>query len=303
MKLDQLRYFLETARHGHIGKASNILSISPSAISHSIAGLEEELGRELFLKKGKNIVLTSHGKLLMERARKLLQDVDAVKDEVASDCVELQGHYRLAGAHLLSSRFLAPAWTKIQNENPRLSAEIYSMRSAGVVAAAASGEFDFGLCLNPQPHPGISAMSIYSGQLVIVVNKRHPLLGLDKAKRVAALSRYSACLPKAFSGVDNCESHPNFEKYGIVPHVRCAFDSYDVAVENVASSQAWGLMPCWVLRSHKDRLAPIVPRGWDAPVHAFAVWPKNRLLTKALKRLIDGIRERFKSLPEFRKAA
>ena len=41
MKIDQLRYFFETARQGHIGRAANIVAISPSAISHSIAALEE----------------------------------------------------------------------------------------------------------------------------------------------------------------------------------------------------------------------------------------------------------------------
>lgn len=300
MKIDQLRYFLETARHGHIGKASNVLAISPSAISHSIAALEEELGRELFLKKGKNIVLTSHGKLLMERARKLLQDVDAVKDEVASDSVELQGHYRLAATHVLCSRFLAPTWTKIQSANPRLSAEIYSLRSAAVVAAVAGGEFDFGLCLSPQPHPSLNMEQVSGGQLVIVVGKKHPVLKLEKRARFRALSSYPASLAKAFQGIDNCESHPIFEKYGIVPDVRFAFDSYDVAVENVTSSQSWALVPCWVLRSHRDRLAAVWTKGWEAPLTTAAIWPKNRLLTKAMRRLIDGIRARFKSLPEFR---
>src|SRR5271156_5441681 len=114
MKLDQLKYFLETAKQGHVGKAANILAISPSAISHSIAVLEKELGRELFIKHGKRIILTNHGRLLMERARGLLENVEAVFDEVASDMVELQGHYRMAATHVLSSKFLAAAWTTLR---------------------------------------------------------------------------------------------------------------------------------------------------------------------------------------------
>src|ERR1700722_3577991 len=110
MKLDQLTYFLETAKQEHIGKASRVLAISPSAISHSISSLEEELGYPLFVKKGKNILLTNQGRLLMERAAEIVQRTQAIKDELTSDKLELQGHFRLAATHVLSAHFLAPSW-------------------------------------------------------------------------------------------------------------------------------------------------------------------------------------------------
>lgn len=297
MKFDQLRYFLETARQGHVGKAADVLAISPSAISHSIAELERELGRDLFLKQGKNIVLTSHGRLLMDRVRGLLNQVEAVRDEIASDNVELQGHYRMAATHLLCSKFLAPAWAELQKTSQRLTAEIYSLRSADVVAGIVSGSFDFGLCLNPQPHPAVNAEKVYGGQMVVAVRRNHPLLKLDKARAVRALSGYPASLPKAFQGVDNCESHPVFDRLGISPDIRFVFDSYDVAVEHLVNSQAWALLPCWIVRSNREKIAWIIPREWDAPVFASALWPKNRLPTRALKRLVSSLGQRFKELP------
>ena len=81
VKLEQLSYFLEVAKTEHVGKAAKALAISPSAISHSIRKLEEEFGRELFVKQGKRIHLTSHGKLLMERARKLLEEADSIRED------------------------------------------------------------------------------------------------------------------------------------------------------------------------------------------------------------------------------
>ncbi len=297
MKLDQLRYFLETARQGHVGKASGILSISPSAISHSIASLEKELGRELFLKQGKNIVLTSHGRLLMERARGLLEAVESVREEVASDQVELQGHYRMAATHVLSSKFLTPAWSRLQKGNPRLTAEIYSLRSAEVVSQVASAKLDFGLCINPQPHPALIAQKIYDGQMVVTVGRNHPLRKIEKSKALRALSSYPAALPKAFQGVDNCESHPIFGKFGIVPDIRFIFDNYDVAVEHLLSSRSWALLPCWIVRSNRDKIAWILPKGWEAPVFASALWPKSRPMTKVFQRLIAHLKDRFKALP------
>src|SRR3989338_3090305 len=117
MKLEQLTYFLEAAKTEHIGQAAKALAISPSAISHSISLLEEELGRELFIKKGKRIFLTSHGKILMERTSRLLNEVQAIQEEIKSESAELQGNYKLAASHDLCLRVLTPAWIEIQKEN------------------------------------------------------------------------------------------------------------------------------------------------------------------------------------------
>ncbi len=62
MKFDQLSYFVEAAKQQHLGRAARVLGVSPSTLSHSISSLEEELGRDLFQKKGKTLALTLHGK-------------------------------------------------------------------------------------------------------------------------------------------------------------------------------------------------------------------------------------------------
>ena len=91
MTLDQLRYFHEAARFQHVGKAARFVHISPSAVSAAIAALEAELDCKLFDRQGKTIALTDQGKLLKERAEKLLEQVSGIKEvvhgkEIASFC-------------------------------------------------------------------------------------------------------------------------------------------------------------------------------------------------------------------------
>src|SRR5436190_23187236 len=110
MKFDQLQYFVEAARRQHIGQAALFLHISPSAISHSITALEEEFGKRLFEKHGRQIKLTPHGKLLLDRAEFLLTEAHRVREELSSDQLEMRGHYRIAATHTLCSEFLTPTW-------------------------------------------------------------------------------------------------------------------------------------------------------------------------------------------------
>ena len=147
MKLDQLEYFVATARRQHIGQAAIFLNISPSAISHSITALEEELGKRLFEKQGRQIKLTTHGKLLLDRAEFLLNEAERIREDLSSEEVTLRGHYRIAATHWICSEIITPTWLSIQKSNPGLTASLISMRSSEVVAMATSGEIDLGFCL------------------------------------------------------------------------------------------------------------------------------------------------------------
>ncbi len=288
MKIHQLMYFIEAARQEHIGKAAKILAISPSAISHSISALEEELGRELFSKQGKNILLTSHGKLLMERVSKLMAELDAIKEELTSEDADLQGTYRMAASHLLCPQLLLPAWAGVQAKNPRLRAELFTLRSADVLSGVSSGEYDFGICFSPQSHASIQIKPLYRGQLLIAVRPEHPVLKVNgKRERLRRVSEYPCALPKSYQGIDNCETHPVFSEFGITPRTEVVFDSYEVAVTKILLGNTWSLLPDWVARRHG--LITLTADGWDAPVNISALWPTNRLLTRTLVELVEAL--------------
>lgn len=294
MKLDQLRYFLEAARRQHIGKAAGILCISPSAVSHNIAELERELGRDLFVKKGRRLLLTHHGRLLMERTQALMEQLDALKDEMASEQTELRGHCRLAATHWLCPHFMAPAWAAVQGGNPRLTAELHSLRSTQVIAGVSSGEYDLGLCFNPQSHSSFDIRPVYEGRLVVAVRKGHPIL--RQAAPLKALSRYPAALSRAFFGMDNCETHPVFEKFGIVPRGTFISDSYETDAAVILATDTWGFFPDWIVKAYPGLKALPVPNGWDAPVRVALLWPKHRPVSKALERLAVEIKGLFSKL-------
>ncbi|WP_032113860.1 LysR family transcriptional regulator [Candidatus Paracaedibacter symbiosus] len=286
MKLTQLIYFLETARHEHVGKAAQILAISPSAISHSIAALEREFGKDLFIKNGKNIQLTNFGKIMAERAEYILQTTEKIKRELLSGTVELQGHYSLAASHMLSEHFLTPSWISIQKAYPHLTSEIYSLRSSDVVQKVSRGELDFGICFNPQSNPNFEEEVLHEGQLILVVRANHPILEVEPSEQPQRLSQsYPAILPKSFQGISNCETHPIFKAFHMQQQETLLFDNYAVAFQAIAQSDAWGLIPDILLKITPISFGSIIPAGWEAPMKISAIWPRKRLITNVLNQL------------------
>lgn len=293
MKFDQLQYFVETARRQHIGQAARFLNISPSAISHSIAALEDELGKVLFEKQGRQIRLTQHGKLLLDRAEFLLAEANRIREELSSDQVEMRGHYRIGATHVLCSEFLTPSWMDLQKEHPALTATLHSLRSGEILSRVGSGEIDLGICFSPHSGPNHDQEVIHEGKLVICFGNKHPFL---RDRRLEDLDRYPCITALAAQGIENCENHPSFQKLRIQPRVANLFDSYDVAIRALQSQTVWTLLPDFIAYSHRDVITTYIPRGWEADYKIAAVWPKFRIRTQALDQLIENTTKLIKSV-------
>lgn len=80
MNLQQLKYFKTIAEHEHYTKAAEALSVSQSSLSHAMQCFERELGVDLFLKSGRNVVLSPYGRMLLPH---VTQALDALDDGIA----------------------------------------------------------------------------------------------------------------------------------------------------------------------------------------------------------------------------
>lgn len=82
MDLLQLQYFQITAQYEHITQAANILHISQPALSKTIKKLEEELGTELFDRRGKSIVLSENGRIFLSYVNTALRALSDGRKEL-----------------------------------------------------------------------------------------------------------------------------------------------------------------------------------------------------------------------------
>ena len=81
MDLRSLRYFGAVARWESINKAAAELGITQPALSRQIRLLENELGRPLFLRHGRGVVLTDAGASFLAKSKEALDLLEEAKDE------------------------------------------------------------------------------------------------------------------------------------------------------------------------------------------------------------------------------
>ena len=75
METDRLRYFYTISKTGSLRKASEILNISPAALSKSLKLLEKEVGIPLVTSSGRGIILTDEGKIVAKESEIILQQI------------------------------------------------------------------------------------------------------------------------------------------------------------------------------------------------------------------------------------
>lgn len=84
MELRTLEYFLAVAREESILRASNYLHLTQPTLSRQMHDLEEELGKQLFIRGNRKITLTEDGVLFRQRANEILMLVRKTRDELSA---------------------------------------------------------------------------------------------------------------------------------------------------------------------------------------------------------------------------
>ena len=91
MEWDRLKTFYYVAKAGSFTKASEFLNISQSAISRSVATLEDRLGARLFERFARGVVLTQQGEIMFESVQKMFEEATRAEMLVKEESEEPQG--------------------------------------------------------------------------------------------------------------------------------------------------------------------------------------------------------------------
>lgn len=143
MEIRTLRYFFEAAREENMSKAAERMHISQSALSKQLKGLEEELGKKLFVRHSFSIELTEEGMLLRKRAEDLLSMADKITAEFASMDDIIGGNIYFGCAESYQIRHLAALIKRFKKQYPGFHYHITSGDTEQVTEKLDKGLLDF----------------------------------------------------------------------------------------------------------------------------------------------------------------
>lgn len=145
MELRVLQYFLAVARENSISGAAEFLHLSQPTLSRQLKELEEELGKQLFIRGNRRITLTEEGMILRKRAEEIVELIQKAEDEIAASDDVLAGDISIGAGETDGNRFLIKAMKAMQQEYPLVHFHIISGDKATITEAIDRGLTDFGI--------------------------------------------------------------------------------------------------------------------------------------------------------------
>jgi DNA-binding transcriptional LysR family regulator len=175
MELRHLRYFVAVAEELHFRRAAERLHMSQPPLSQQIRQLEQEVGAQLLLRNQHRVELTASGAAFLERAREILDQVEAAA--LAARRVQRGEVGRLAIG------FVGSAMYSVVPELLRAFRERYGdvglrLREHGTteqLRQLESGRIDVAFVRPRQLRPGLSMEAIYAEPLMVALHDRHRL--------------------------------------------------------------------------------------------------------------------------------
>lgn len=150
MELRILNYFLAVADEGSFSRAAERLHVSQPALSQQLASYENEIGAKLFNRTSRHLELTEKGRLLLGRARDIVELATRTEASLKStDTNELSGTLVIGAGEVTAFGRLAVAMTALREKHPHLTFRIISGNGEDLAGGLANGTIDLALFVGP----------------------------------------------------------------------------------------------------------------------------------------------------------
>lgn len=120
-----MRLFLTVVQIGSLSGAGRQSGLSPASVSRQITALEDDLGVRLLNRTTRRLSLTEAGKAYLERAERLLQDIDELRDAVSQLAVRPRGTLRIQSRTSLGTQHVAPLIPAFLAQYPELKIDLW----------------------------------------------------------------------------------------------------------------------------------------------------------------------------------
>ena len=179
MNLRDLKYLLALADHKHFGRAAAACFVSQPTLSTQIRKLEEELGVSLVERAPRKVMLTPAGRDAAERARRIVAEVEQMKEGARRSQDPEAGTVRLGLFPTLGPYLLPHVIPRIRERFPNLELLLVEEKSDVLQSRLHEGKLDAVLLALPVHDDQLHSEFLFEEPFLLAVPEQHPLAARD----------------------------------------------------------------------------------------------------------------------------
>ncbi|MEX0613426.1 MAG: LysR family transcriptional regulator [Pirellulales bacterium] len=287
-RLQQLRGFCYAARTKSISKAAEKMALSQPSVSLQIKALEQELGAQLFTRRGPRIELTHDGQRLLELARPLVEAIDGLEESFASlrESVE-RGTVNIAAGGSTIQYLLPPFVEKYTRDYPHVDVRLHNVTGKAGLALLREGDVDFAVGPMFDTPPDIEFHPLVTYEPMLITRHDHPLASQTRVT-LKDIAKYPLILPPKEQSTYRVVEMV-FAEHSLEYDIKLEVGGYDVIKKYVDLGLGISIVMSHCLTG-ADHLHA-VPLGRWFPKRTYGVvLRKGRPLAPAAERFVEMIR-------------
>lgn len=289
MEFRVLQYFLAIAREETISQAAESLHITQPTLSRQMKGLEEQLGKQLFIRGNRKINLTEEGILLRQRAEEIISLVEKTESEIMHSDTTISGDIYIGSGETEGMRILAKVIDTCHKEYPKIKFHLYSGNSQDVVEKIENGLIDFGVLIEPADISKYDFIKIpVKDKWGVLMRKDSPIASLksitaDTLKKLPLICSSQEIVKNEISGWLN----DDYNKLNIVATYNLIYNASLLVEEG--SGYALGLDK--LINTSGNSKVCFIPLEPKLEVGLTLIWKKYHLFSKAASYFLNQLRK------------
>lgn len=287
MELKELQYFLAVTQEGTISGAAQALHVAQPSLSRQMRELEEHLGKTLFIRGNRKIILTEEGLILQRRANEIIQLMQKTEHEIINTGKDMSGDIYIGAAETYAVHYLTQAAVTLRKSHPNIYFHISSGDTNDSMYQLEQGLIDFALLFYPPDIEKYNHIQLpISDSMVALMRKEHPLA----RKEGISFRRDLVTEPLIISRLarDTAVRGIEISSLNIVGTYNLAYNA-SIMVED-----GLGIALCFdsiVNINNRSDLCAVPITDMDTVIHPVIIWKKYQAMTHAAKAYIEILQQ------------
>ncbi len=172
--LRDLKYFAQIAESGSMTAAARALHVSQPTLTVAMQNLEEQLKTTLFVRERSGVKLTATGEELLRHAEEVFHLLDRAAARVRGLESEDEGTFTVGCHESLGAYFLPEFMARFLRDHPKIELLIANETSAKTTESVLERRIQFGLVVNPHPHPDLVIVELFHDAMDVLVAEDAP---------------------------------------------------------------------------------------------------------------------------------
>ena len=268
MKLIQLRYLVAVSENDlNITQAARVLHAAQPGVSKQLKLLEDELGFQLFERKGRALLRpTDAGNKVIDRAAQIVRQARSIKALAAELRKDDAGALSIATTHTQARYVLPQVLKRFREKYPKVRLHLHQGNSEQIADLAASDRIDFAIATGSSPiFAGLVRLPCYRWHRCIIVPHGHPLGEMPKPS-MAELAQYPL-VTYSFSFSGPASLVELFADEGLTPNVALTAWDSDVIKKYVREGLGVGIIANVAINGDEDADLRVRDASHLFPVH------------------------------------